>query len=80
MDKKMNRKKKLEGVVVSNKMTSTVVVSVEFRVPHPRYSKIVTVTKKYFAHTNSPLNIGDKVMIIESKPYSKNVKWLVINK
>lgn len=73
-------KRELEGIVVSNSMVSTVRVRVDTAQRHPVYKKVVNKKKIYFAHTDQELNVGDKVTIIESKPYSKNVRWLVINK
>lgn len=75
---KKGRKKELQGEVVSNKMTKTVRVRVDSVVRHPLYQKVQTRNKVFFAHTEKDLNIGDKVVIRESKPYSKNVKWVVI--
>lgn len=68
----------LEGVVISSKMQGTVKVAIETKAAHPRYKKVVKIRKVFFAHTNEPLNEGDKVRIKESRPYSKNVKWIVI--
>jgi small subunit ribosomal protein S17 len=73
------KKRELEGIVVSNKMESTVRVKVESTQSHPVYRKVIGRRKIFFAHTNKELNIGDKVRIRESKPYSKNVRWVVIN-
>lgn len=77
MEKKTS-KRKLQGVVVSNKMDKTVKVLVERQKSHPRYKKVVNQRKIYFAHTEKELQEGEKVAIIESRPYSKNVKWKVI--
>ncbi len=64
------------GVVVSNKMTKTIVVEVERRVPHPRFKKIVRQTSKFYAHDeNSQAKIGDKVLISETRPLSKLKRW-----
>ena len=72
-------KKILEGVVVSNKMNKTVVVKVERQIQHPIYKKIMKRSKNYMAHDeNEVFNEGDKVKIIEAKPYSKNKTWDVI--
>ena len=75
---KETNKRKLHGVVVSNKMEKTVKVLVERQKSHPRYKKVVNHRKIYFAHTEKELQEGDKVTIQESRPYSKNVKWKVI--
>ena len=66
------------GVVVSNKMTKTVVVKVERRVANRQYGKIVTKAEKYKAHDeNQECNIGDKVRIVETRPLSKDKRWRV---
>ena len=72
-----NRKSRI-GVVVSNKMTKTVVVKVERRVADRKYGKIVTKAEKYKAHDeNQECNIGDKVRIVETRPVSKDKRWRV---
>ena len=72
-------KRILQGVVVSDKQDKTVVVSVERQIMHPVYRKIVKRSKKYAAHDeNNQFKTGDKVSIIESKPYSKTKAWTVI--
>lgn len=76
MEKTTNRRI-IEGVVVSNKMEKTVKVLVETLTSHPRYKKVITRRKVFFAHTEKELKEGDKVKIKESRPYSKNVRWVV---
>ena len=76
--KKESSKRKLTGIVVSNKMEKTVRVLVERQQSHPRYKKVVGHRKIYFAHTEKELNEGDKVTIQEHRPFSKNVRWIVI--
>ena len=72
-------KRKLEGTVTSKKMDKTIVVSVLRRFKHPRYSKFVHETNKYHAHDEKNVaKEGDKVTIIESRPYSKLKKWELI--
>ncbi len=78
--KKTGKKREIEGVVTGNKMNKTVKVRVDSVEAHPVYKKIIKRKKVYFAHTEKELNIGDIVTIRESRPYSKKVKWLVINK
>lgn len=76
-------KRKLSGVVVSDKSEKTIVVKVERRLKHPIYSKYVTKSKKYHAHDEqSTAKEGDLVTIIESRPHSKLKKWelLSVNK
>jgi small subunit ribosomal protein S17 len=77
---KITKKREMSGVVVSNKMTGTVRVQIEEIYSHKEYSKVMRRQKTFFAHTNEPLEIGDKVTIRESKPFSKNVSWVVVNK
>ena len=60
-------------------MQGTVRVRVDTLQSHPVYRKVVNRKKVFFAHTNKELNVGDKVVIRESRPYSKNVKWIVVN-
>lgn len=73
-----NRKIK-QGVVVSNKMQKTVVIKVERTLRHPKYGKVITRAKKYYAHNEAaPLQIGDKVTIMETRPLSKLKRWRVV--
>ncbi len=69
--------KVVKGVVSSNKMDKTVVIVVQSTMKHPRYEKIIKVKKKYYAHTDKPLNIGDEVSIIACRPLSKMKRWRV---
>lgn len=72
-------KRKFSGVVLSNKSDKTIVVDVQRRYKHPRYSKFITRSKKYHAHDEKNLaKIGDKVTIIESRPFSKLKKWELV--
>ena len=74
-------KKILTGIVVSDKPNKTITVLVERKYQHPMLKKIVKVKKKYNAHDeNNKFKKGDKVSIIESKPYSKNKKFEVMGK
>jgi small subunit ribosomal protein S17 len=73
-------KRKLNGIVVSNKMQKTVVVKVERIKEHPKYKKRYKIHKKYKTHTDTDLNIGDQVIIEETRPISKDKKWKVIKK
>jgi small subunit ribosomal protein S17 len=79
-DENKGIKRELQGVVVSNAMQNSVRVRVDTAQRHPLYKKVINKKKIYFAHTEDELNVGDKVTIRESKPYSKNVRWIVINK
>jgi small subunit ribosomal protein S17 len=72
-----NRKSRI-GVVVSNKMTKTVVVKVERRVANSKYGKIVMRAEKYKAHDETQqCQIGDKVRMVETRPMSKDKRWRV---
>ena len=72
-------KKILTGIVVSDKPNKTITVLVERKYQHPILQKVVKVKKKYNAHDeNNKFKNGDKVSIIESKPFSKNKKFEVI--
>ena len=67
-----------EGIVTSNKMDKTVVVSVVDRVRHAKYNKFVLRTKKLHAHDEAnDVNIGDKVRVMETRPMSKTKRWRV---
>jgi small subunit ribosomal protein S17 len=66
------------GVVVSNKMQKTVVVAVENLVKHGMYQKYIKRTSKFLAHSEQPdINIGDRVVIEETRPLSKRKRWAV---
>lgn len=74
-------RKKLKGIVVSDKMQKTVVVEVERVKEHPKYKRRYKVHKKYKAHDESnEYHVGDKVIIEESKPISKDKTWKVIGR
>jgi len=64
--------------VISNKMQKSVVVAVEYRYRHQFYSKIIVRTKRYLAHDElNSCNIGDEVLLEESRPLSKKKRWVV---
>ena len=72
-------KKILTGIVVSDKPNKTITVMVERKFSHPVFKKVIKVRKKYSAHDeNNKFKTGDKVSIIESKPFSKNKKFQVL--
>ncbi|HZX50350.1 MAG TPA: 30S ribosomal protein S17 [Candidatus Paceibacterota bacterium] len=74
-------KKRLTGIVVSDKMAKTVVVRVERLKEHPKYLRRIRVHKKYKAHDeNGEYHVGDKVTIEESRPLSKDKHWIVKGK
>ncbi|HNW71492.1 MAG TPA: 30S ribosomal protein S17 [Candidatus Paceibacterota bacterium] len=82
-DKKENTENKnntLKGVVVSDKMDKTVVVSVSRFVKHPKYGKYYKISKKYKAHDEeNKYKTGDNVEIIETRPISKDKKFKVLH-
>ncbi len=79
--KEARHRKKLTGVVISDKMDKTVVVEVTTRTRHPLYKKVIKSTKKYKAHDEKNLcKDGDKVRIAEVRPISKSKCWIVDEK
>jgi small subunit ribosomal protein S17 len=72
------RRKSMVGRVVSNKMDKTVVVVVERKARHPLYKKVIKIRKKFKAHdSDDSCQIGDVVRIVESRPLSKEKRWVV---
>ena len=66
----------LQGIVVSNKMSKTITVEVVRTISHSKYSKFIKRNSKYHAHDEQgEVGVGDTVVIIESRPYSKTKKW-----
>lgn len=73
-----NLRKTRVGLVVSNKMDKTVVVAIQDNVKHPLYKKIIKNTVKLKAHDeNNACNIGDRVLVMETRPLSKDKRWRV---
>lgn len=74
-------KRKLKGVVVSNKMDKSIVVRVEKIKEHPKYKRRYKTHKKYMVHDEAnEFDIGEKVVIEEHRPLSKNKRWIVLSK
>ena len=72
------RKKKI-GRVVSDKMDNTIVVAVETKVRHPLYGKTMNRTTKFKAHDeNNEANMNDRVLIMETRPLSKDKRWRLV--
>jgi small subunit ribosomal protein S17 len=70
------RRKERTGEVISDKMAKTIVVRVERRFRHPRFKKVVTQYKKFYAHDeNREAKVGDRVLIEETRPLSKTKSW-----
>ncbi len=79
MKKIKTKKRILEGTVVSDKMQKTVVVKVERKVAHPIYKKQIKRVKKFKVHApEDNAKVGDRVRIIESRPYSKDKRFLLL--
>ena len=73
-----NRKERV-GNVISNKMAKTIVVQVERRYPHPKFKKVVTGHKKFYAHDEKQVaKVGDRVRIEETRPLSKTKRWRLV--
>ena len=76
---KRNLRKERVGVVTSNKMQKSIVVSEVKKVKHPMYGKFVLKTKKYVAHDEkNDCNIGDRVKIMETRPLSRSKCWRLV--
>jgi len=73
----MNERRRLTGFVTSNKMMKTVVVELTRTYRHPLYRKVVHSSKRVKAHDELECNIGDEVRIVESRPISKDKRWVV---
>ena len=74
-----NLRKTRVGVVVSDKMDKTIVVAVKDSVQHPLYKKSMKRTVKFKAHDeNNECNVGDRVMIMETRPLSKDKRWRLV--
>ena len=73
----MNNRRRIIGVVTSNKMTKTVVVEITRKFRHPLYRKVVYSSKRVKAHDEIGCQVGDEVQIVESRPISKDKHWVV---
>ncbi|MBO4694752.1 MAG: 30S ribosomal protein S17 [Clostridia bacterium] len=79
MEEKRNLRKERVGIVVSNKMDKTITVQITERYKHPLYKKILKRSKKFLAHDeNNEAEIGDKVLIAETRPLSKNKHFRLV--
>lgn len=78
-DAARNNRKLRDGVVVSNKMDKTIVISIVERVRHPKYAKFIARTKKLYAHDETnDAQIGDRVRVMETRPLSKQKRWRLV--
>jgi small subunit ribosomal protein S17 len=73
----MNNRRRITGVVTSNKMTKTVVVEITRTFRHPLYRKVVHLSKRVKAHDELGCQVGDQVQIVESRPLSREKRWVV---
>ena len=73
----MNNRRRMTGVVTSNKMQKTVVVEITRSYRHPLYKKVVHHSKRVKAHDEVGCQIGDKVQIVETRPLSRDKRWVV---
>lgn len=75
-----DQRKRFVGVVTSDKMDKTIVVAVAMSKRHPIYGKVIQRVKKYKAHDEqNECNVGDRVMIIESRPYSRDKHYALVS-
>lgn len=76
---KRNERKTREGLVVSDKMEKTIVVALEDRVKHPKYSKVIRRTTKVQAHDETgQAGVGDRVLLAETRPLSASKRWRLV--
>lgn len=72
-------RKERYGEVISNRMTKTIIVRVERRFPHPKFKKVVTGYRKFYAHDEkAEAKVGDRVRIEETRPLSKLKRWRLV--
>src|SRR6266481_5645669 len=73
------KRKERVGEVIANKMAKTIIVRVERRFPHPKFKKVITGYKKFYAHDEkSEAKVGDRVRIQETRPLSKTKRWRLV--
>ncbi len=73
----MNKGRRMTGVVTSDKMMKTVVVEVTRTYQHPLYKKVVHASRRFKAHDELGAKVGDKVVIVETRPISRDKRWIV---
>jgi|PlaIllAssembly_1097288.scaffolds.fasta_scaffold3398358_1 small subunit ribosomal protein S17 len=73
----MNNRRRMTGLVTSDKMMKTVVVEVTRTYQHPLYKKVVHASKRFKAHNELGAQMGDRVVIVESQPISRDKHWVV---
>ncbi len=72
----MNKRRRMDGVVTSDKMTKTVVVEVTRTYRHPLYKKVISSNRRVMAHDELGCKVGDQVRIVESRPRSRHKRWV----
>lgn len=73
----MNNRRRITGIVTSNAMQKTVVIEISRTYRHPLYNKVVNSRRRVMAHDELGCQVGDRVQIVESRPISKNKRWVV---
>jgi len=73
----MNNRRRMIGVVVSNKMTKSVVVKIAHSYRHPLYKKVIHTSRTILAHDEFGCEVGDQVQLVESRPISKRISWVI---
>jgi small subunit ribosomal protein S17 len=74
-----NKRKTRTGWVVSNKMEKTIVVAIDRLLRHPRYNRVIKRTSKLYAHDEeNQCQVGDKVLVMETRPLSKVKRWRLV--
>ena len=73
----MNNRRRMIGVVVSNKMTKSVVVKISHSYRHPLYKKVIHTSRTILAHDGIGCEVGDQVELVESRPISKRISWVI---
>jgi small subunit ribosomal protein S17 len=72
-------RKERTGEVIANRMAKTIIVRVERRYPHPKFQKVITRYKKFYAHDEKgEARLGDRVRIVETRPLSKTKRWRLV--
>ncbi len=73
----MNNRRRMVGVVTSNKMTKSVVVKISHSYRHPLYKKVIHTSRAILAHDEIGCQVGDQVQLVESRPISKRISWVI---
>lgn len=79
VEERVSKRKQLQGTVTSKRMDKTIVIKVEQSFAHPTYNKILTKVKKYKVHCTKDVEVGDEVVIEQTRPLSKEKCWRLID-